>query len=135
MPMTAEEKFEYWLDVAQYDLDTAKAMLTSGRWLAVAFMCQQAVEKLVKGLYLLYIDDDVPKINDIPKLVKCFETKLPAAIPENYLSHFAELSAHYLNQCYPEYKTKLASQVEKIKAEELMALTEEVFAWLLTMKP
>jgi HEPN domain-containing protein len=46
-----QEKYDYWLDIAKYDLDTADAMLDSKRWLYVVFMCQQAVEKLTKGLY------------------------------------------------------------------------------------
>jgi HEPN domain-containing protein len=54
--MDAAEKYEYWLEIAQYDLDTAEAMLNSRRWFYVVFMCQQAVEKLVKGLYILFID-------------------------------------------------------------------------------
>jgi HEPN domain-containing protein len=60
--MTNEEKYNYWLDIAKYDLDTADAMYKSRRWLYVVFMCQQAIEKLVKGLYLLYIDDNTPKL-------------------------------------------------------------------------
>jgi HEPN domain-containing protein len=49
--MDDQEKYEYWLETAQYDLDTAKAMFESGRWLYAVFMCQQAVEKLSKALY------------------------------------------------------------------------------------
>jgi HEPN domain-containing protein len=45
--MDSQEKFEYWVDIARYDLDTADAMFKTGRWLYVAFMCQQAIEKLV----------------------------------------------------------------------------------------
>ena len=49
--MDSEKKFNYWLDTAQYDLKTAESMLDAGRWFYVVFMCQQALEKLVKGLY------------------------------------------------------------------------------------
>ena len=49
--MDSSEKFNYWKDIAQYDLDTAQAMFDAGRWLYVVFMCQQAIEKLCKGLY------------------------------------------------------------------------------------
>jgi len=52
--MTKEEKYDYWLELAQYDLDTAAAMFSSGRWFYVIFMCQQAIEKLCKGLYTIY---------------------------------------------------------------------------------
>jgi len=81
MAMSAQEKFDYWLDIAQYDLQTAEAMLTSGRWLYVAFMCQQAVEKLVKGLFVLYLDDDVPRVHNIRTVIKQYEKKLPVEIP------------------------------------------------------
>jgi hypothetical protein len=36
------------LERSRYDLDTTKAMLDAGRYLYVAYMCQQAVEKLMK---------------------------------------------------------------------------------------
>jgi HEPN domain-containing protein len=133
--LSAAQKFEYWYEVAQYDLETARAMLSTGRWLAVVFMCQQAIEKLVKGLYLLYISDDVPRIHDIPKIVKHFEDRLPEKISENYMVLFDKLSAYYLNNRYPEYKTKLALQTKSSVANEIMTLTEEAYAWLLTMKP
>jgi len=48
--MIQQEKFEYWLETAEYDLETAGAMLNSGRWLYVIFMCQQAIERLNNGL-------------------------------------------------------------------------------------
>ena len=41
-----------WLERAKYDLETAKAMLKSGRYLYVAFMCQQSLEKILKGIIL-----------------------------------------------------------------------------------
>jgi len=44
-----KKKYKYWLDIAEYDLETARAMYISGRYLYVAFMCQQAVEKNSKG--------------------------------------------------------------------------------------
>ena len=39
---------EHWIERSQYDLDTAKVMLDTGRYLYVSYMCQQAVEKLLK---------------------------------------------------------------------------------------
>ena len=37
--MTRDEQVQYWPDLADYDLDTAKAMHQTSRWLYVAFMC------------------------------------------------------------------------------------------------
>ena len=83
--MTTEEKYAYWLELARYDLDTAVAMFSTGRWFYVVFMCQQAVEKCCKGLYTLYIDDNVPKIHNIKTIVSRFKDKLPIAISEDTL--------------------------------------------------
>ena len=52
--MDYPEKYFYWETSAEYDLLTAEAMQKAGRYLYVAFMCQQAIEKINKGLYVLY---------------------------------------------------------------------------------
>ncbi len=48
--MNVEEKIEYWLDIASYDLKTARAMLRTKRFLYVGFMCHQVIEKVKKYL-------------------------------------------------------------------------------------
>jgi HEPN domain-containing protein len=35
-----------WRELALYDLGTADAMLSAGRYLYVLFCCQQAIEKI-----------------------------------------------------------------------------------------
>jgi len=50
--MTRAEKVDYWVDIARYDLQTAAAMFKSRRYLYTVFMCEQALEKLLKGLYI-----------------------------------------------------------------------------------
>jgi len=124
--MTAEEKYEYWLDIAEYDFETAKAMLSGGRWLYVVFMYQQAIEKLVKGLYILYVDDDVPRLHNIKTVFKRIEEKY---------DFFDTLTAYYLNNRYPEYINKLSLTVGKDVAVKILAKTEEKFKWLLTLHP
>jgi HEPN domain-containing protein len=133
--MTDEQKYEYWLDIAEYDLGTAEAMLNGGRWLYVLFMCQQAIEKLVKGLYILYVDDNVPRTHNIRVLVEAFEGKLPLGVPPDKYSFFDKLTQYYLNNRYPEYISKLSSQVKESEANSILSKTKEIFAWLLTLKP
>jgi HEPN domain-containing protein len=48
-----ERKASYWTDIADYDMETARAMLAAGRWLYAVFMCQQAMEKTFKAAFLL----------------------------------------------------------------------------------
>lgn len=51
--MDKNEKYGYWEEYAQYDLDTSDVMFDTGRYLYTVFMCQQAIEKIVKGIYIL----------------------------------------------------------------------------------
>jgi HEPN domain-containing protein len=133
--MTDQEKFAYWLEYAEYDLQTAEAMFAAGRWMYVIFMCQQALEKLVKGLYLLYIDDNVPKIHDIPSLFSRFMDKLPQPVNSEYIKLFRDLSAYYLNTRYPKYKEKLSEVTNEGVAKSFLEQAKEAFKWLLTLKP
>ena len=133
--MDSSEKFEYWRDIAQYDLKTAQAMYKTGRWLYVVFMCEQAIEKLCKGLYLLFINDNIPQIHDINSLVTKFADKLPEPIDDEKRLLFARLSAFYLKNRYPEYKERLSMSLDKKEAGSILKKSREVFKWLLTLKP
>ena len=133
--MNLQEKFEYWLDIAKYDLDTAEAMFITGRWLYVVFMCQQSIEKLCKGLYLFFVDEDVPRTHDINSLITKYVDKMPAAIDEDKRMLFARLSAFYLNNRYPGYQEQLSTSLNKQEAQHILEDTREAFSWLLTLKP
>ena len=138
------EKYEYWEDIAQYDLGTARAMLQSGRYLYVVFMCQQAIEKLVKGLYVLYTGMEPQRTHNIWLIFKAFsesdmflqrvrdpdfENKKTA-----YKPFFAELVAYYISERYPSYREKLSETVKSEKARQVMTKTEEVFQWLQSLR-
>ena len=133
--METHEKYEYWLDIAQYDLRVADSMCKSGHWLYVVFMCQQAVEKLVKGLYVLYIDDNVPKTHNIRVLVEKFESLLPESVTDERYNLFEDLTIYYLNGRYADYKQKLSERLNEQTATDFLKRAKELFAWLLTLKP
>jgi HEPN domain-containing protein len=134
--MTEEEKFNYWIELAQYDLDTAAAMFSTGRWFYVVFMCQQAIEKCCKGLYTLYVDDNVPKIHNIKTIFSRFKGKIQIATVNEETERFLDtLSAQYITYRYPDFSNMPGQQTGKDEAEAILAQSREVFAWLLTLKP
>lgn len=45
-----DEKVKYWIELSDYDLETAEAMLKSRRFLYVGFMCHQTIEKAFKAI-------------------------------------------------------------------------------------
>jgi HEPN domain-containing protein len=133
--LTIDEKFGLWLDIAERDLRMARVSVSSGEWMYVSFFCEQAIEKLVKGLYVLYVSDDVPKIHKIMTIIGRFENRLTEKIPDDYSELFDDLSSQYLQDRYVDYDSPSGLQVAAQEANDMLTLTEEAFKWLLTMKP
>jgi len=55
--MVKKDKIQYWIDLSDYDLETANAMLKSTRYLYVGFMCPQTIEKALKGYFASLYND------------------------------------------------------------------------------
>ena len=66
--MKREERIDYWLSVADYDLETAEAMYSTGRWLYVAFMCHQVIEKTLKAYWCATQEDEPPYVHNHKRL-------------------------------------------------------------------
>jgi HEPN domain-containing protein len=119
----------HWAEQAQYDLETARAMLTSGRYLYVLFCCQQAVEKLLKALIVKRTGEFPPRVHSLPQLEDLTELQ-PDASRRAFL---AELSAYYIQTRYPEEIKSLTDAVDALTAEQILNRTEELTSWLLLM--
>ncbi|MCD6334551.1 MAG: HEPN domain-containing protein [Candidatus Latescibacteria bacterium] len=95
--MTVQEKMEYWLDIAEYDLETAKSMFKSRRYLYTVFMCQQALEKIIKAHYILEKGKEAPGSHNLSYLAGLTALNLD----ESQLSFFDRLTAFYIQGRYP----------------------------------
>ena len=132
--MDKEDKYLYWLDIAAYDLITAKSMMKSGRYVYVVFMCEQSLEKLAKGLYNFYIDDNVPRVHNISFIINKVLKKLNVELEEASFKLFDRLSAYYLQGRYPLFKEKISKLIDKNEAKEILQKTKEVFKWMKILK-
>lgn len=65
-----DTKQTYWIELAEYDLKTAKVMLNSKRFLYVGFMCHQAIEKALKGYYAGMKEDTPPYTHNLTMIAK-----------------------------------------------------------------
>jgi HEPN domain-containing protein len=110
-------------------------MFNNSSWLYTAFFCQQAIEKLVKGLFIIFNNNDnIPYLHNIGIILQRFEDKLPVKVPENIYDFLSELSTFYIKARYTDYKQKMSKLLNKDKAETILSKTKEVFAWLLNLK-
>jgi len=124
--MTPQEKVEHWLDIAEYDLETARAMQTSGRYLYTVFTCQQALEKLLKAIHIRQKGEEAPRTHNLLYLFNLLNLSQQA----QYLETMANLNTYYLEGRYPAYKQKLSQMLGKETAQTFLSQTEEIFKWL-----
>ena len=64
------EKISYWIELSDYDLDTAEALLASGRYLYVGFMSHQAIEKILKAYFVSVKNETAPFSHSLSHLAK-----------------------------------------------------------------
>lgn len=132
--MTREEKYEYWLDAAEYDMSSAEAMLSAGRYTYVVFMCQQSLEKLAKGIYNFYIDDNVPRVHNISFIVSKVLDALNVNEDESKFFLFDKLAAYYFQGRYPSFKEKISKLVKEEDAKKFLNESKEAMVWLKSLK-
>ena len=120
------DAYERWAGQAQYDLDTARAMQKSGRYLYVLFCCQQAVEKMLKAVIARNTSEAPPRVHQLVRLAEVAVLSLS----EEQQEFLRDLSAYYIQTRYPEEIPALASKVTKQQARRVILKVEETIAWL-----
>lgn len=118
-----------WAERAVYDLDTARAMLESKRYLYVLFCCQQAVEKMLKAIIAQRSQELPPRGHQLVRLAE--RAQIP--LKEEQADFLRELSTHYIQSRYPEEIADISSQVSAQRAQQVVEKTEEVVQWLTSM--
>ena len=121
-----EPDVKYWVDLSRYDVETAKAMLASGRYLYVLFTCQQSIEKMLKALVVQSTGSFPPKIHDLVKLA----TIAKIDVENDQKEFLAKLNYYYLETRYPRELTEISKQIKKASAIEFYNNTKKMLKWL-----
>jgi HEPN domain-containing protein len=69
---------EAWVEDAEYDLQSAKAMLDCGRYFFVVFMCHLTIEKLLKSIIVERQGLEPPRIHNLIGLIALLHALLHA---------------------------------------------------------
>ncbi len=118
---------EQWTERAQYDLDTARAMLQAGRHLYVVFCCQQAVEKALKGVIALRTGETPPRLHNLPKLAR----EAGLQVDPERAELLRVLTNAYILSRYPESPGGPGGSMTAAAAAELLSQTEDTCEWIL----
>lgn len=126
--MTKEEKVAYWLDLADYDFETANGLFRIKRWLYVGFMCHQVIEKTLKAYWCGKRDDDPPYIHNLAQLA--IRSGLYEQMSQEHQRTIAVLMPLNIEARYPEYKEALYKQMSPEFCSQLINDTQSLQLWI-----
>ncbi len=122
------DKVNYWVELAEYDLETAKVMLKSKRLLYVGFMCHQTIEKITKGYFEKYKGTSAPYTHNISKISK--EAGLYDSFTDEQLDLIDLLDPMNVGTRYPQDKAKLEKSLTEEKCKVILQETEVLLEWI-----
>jgi len=126
--MTSEEKIDYWVDLSDYDLESAGVMLSGKRYLYVGFLCHQTIEKILKGCYTKLKEETPPFTHDLPYL----------AVKGGFYDLFSQGQKEFIDEIeplniktrYPDYKKEVAKGLTYERCVELLEQTKILQQWI-----
>ena len=124
----ANDKVKYWMEMSEYDLETAQAMLDTHRYLYVGFMCHQAIEKIMKAYWSSVLNEPPLKIHSLSKLSS--KTDLDNQMSEDQLDFIDTLEPLNIEARYPSYKERLLKSLTKEYCKKLIESTQELHSWI-----
>lgn len=121
-------KSQYWIDTAQYDIESAKVMLNGKRFLYVGFMCHLTIEKALKAIISKDETATPPKIHHLPKLAK--QGAIYSFMSEEQKDFLEVLLPLNIEARYPSYKEELSCSLNETNCEALIKETEVLLCWI-----
>jgi HEPN domain-containing protein len=125
--MTNEEKVQYWIQLSDYDMETAEGMLQIKRYLYVGFMCHQAIEKIFKACFAQLKEDTPPFIHKLATLAR--QAGFYDRLSDEQKEFVDELDPLNIKTRYPDYKNRLAQRLTHPVCTEIVAQTKNLQQW------
>ena len=104
-------------------------MLNAGRYLYVGFMAHQAVEKILKALFVSRFDEQPPYTHSLSILVK--KIGLEKDLSEMQFGIIDILEPLNIEARYPTHKEKLLNSLSAEKCADILVQTQELYQWIL----
>ena len=125
--MTNEEKVQRWINLSDYDIETADAMLQTKRYLYVGFMCHLSVEKIFKACYSKLKEDTPPFTHDLEYLA--MQSGFYENLSEEQQNFIGELNPLNIEARYSEYKDEISKRLTPSKCVTLLEQTKNIQQW------
>jgi HEPN domain-containing protein len=123
-----DDKIQYWLELSDYDLDTAIAMLNSKRYLYVGFMCHQTMEKIFKAYFTSLKPEVTPFTHSLSYLAK--KGGFYESFSEEQKDVIDQLEPLNIEARYPSSKERLLKSLTHEKCKEIVEKTILLQQWI-----
>ena len=124
----ATDRVKYWTEIADYDLGTAETLYEGGRWLYVAFMCHQAIEKTLKAYWCSTQPNDPPYTHNHMRLADgCGLYELMTEEQRNFLD---TITSYNIEARYPEDKQALYQRLTRQFCRQMIDETKQLQQWI-----
>lgn len=126
--MSLQDKISIWLEISSDDIETAEVCFEKQRYLWMMVTCQQAVEKVLKAIYLKEQQITPPKVHDLVLLAE--KARIFNDCSGEKLTLFDILTEYYFGTRYPDKRAKLSKECSPDFAKKTLNQTKEVLLWL-----
>lgn len=118
----------YWIELSDYDFETAEAMFHSKRYLYVGFMCHQTIEKAFKAYFSKQKGETTPYTHSLSYIAKKGE----------FYDEFSDRQKEFIDQIeplniearYPSHKERLLKNLTETKCLEIIQETKNLQQWI-----
>lgn len=115
---------DWWLQ-SQDDFDAAEYNFSGGKYFVAAFLCQQAVEKALKALFLQETKGSVPQSHSLIYL------GTNTSLPQRFHSFLRQLTPKYVDTRYPDAAVDLPSRIyDADNTRGLLENSKEIIEWV-----
>ena len=122
------KKVTYWIDLSDYDFDTAAAMLKSKRYLYVGFMAHQAIEKILKAFFVKEKGEAAPFSHSLSYVAK--KAGLYEKFSETQKDFIDLLEPMNIEARYPTHKEQLIKSLTEERCAQILNQAGELHQWI-----
>lgn len=131
MTEEVKKKVDYWFEMAIDDLDVAKTMLQSKKYLYVGFFCHLLTEKALKGYFWFSVGQEPPYSHNLNYLSE--KSGLVGLLSADQLELLDVLMPMQIAGRYPSDKLKLLKTLDHKKCSAMIENSERFLNWLIQL--